>query len=812
MRPHLALLLLILIVEPVGAQVSIRIARPTPVPLATQVTIPVSLDNPLGDFEMGGFDLLLTYDAGFTFQTVNSGQLLDSCGWEYFTHQHGAINDVRLVAIADINNGPNHPTCYGDSVGTLAELVLITPFDSSYTGTFLPIRWIWYDCGDNSVSSRGGDSLWISKEVYEFDGTDEFPISQDTSFPSLFGAPEICLYEEQGNIIRLVDFHNGGVIVSAIDTIPPVIQCFENIIVDNETGQCGAEVTFDITAVDNLPGVSIQCLPPSGAWFDIGVTVVTCIATDIGGNVDSCNFLVTVRDVEPPTSVCPPDMTVPTDPGMCGAVVYFTPAALDNCPGAIVSATPASGSYFAEGTTTVGCLARDSSGNVNVCFFDITVVDTEPPGSNCPSEITVFNEPGECSAVVEFDASVSDNCEASILCAPPSGGSFPVGSTTVTCIAVDRTQNGDTCYFDIVVVDTQPPILEITSDTVVANNPGECHAVVSFAASASDNCPGVEILFDPPPGSLFGMGTTAVQAVATDASGLVDSGQFNVIVVDLEPPVILCPSDVSVVNDSGYYGAVVHAHLFASDNCSQVTTSTDPPFGTLFEIGTTTVTATAIDSAGNTDTCYFNVTVLLNDPDNDSLPDWDDNCPSVSNPDQDDTDSDNIGDACDNCPDAANASQSDSDIDDVGDACDNCPEAANADQADLDNDTVGDACDPCPNDPANDVDSDTVCGDVDNCPQTPNANQSDTDNDGVGDACCCLHRGDIDHQGGASPIDISDLVWMVDYMFSGGPAPGCPIESDVDAGGGSSVDISDLVYLVDFMFSGGPPPPVCPTI
>lgn len=62
--------------------------------------------------------------------------------------------------------------------------------------------------------------------------------------------------------------------------------------------------------------------------------------------------------------------------------------------------------------------------------------------------------------------------------------------------------------------------------------------------------------------------------------------------------------------------------------------------------------------------------------------------------------------------------------------------------------------------------------------------------------------GDIDGSG-AGP-DISDLVYLVGYMFSGGEALPSMAAADVD-GSGSGPDISDLVYLVSFMFSGGDP-------
>ncbi len=79
---------------------------------------------------------------------------------------------------------------------------------------------------------------------------------------------------------------------------------------------------------------------------------------------------------------------------------------------------------------------------------------------------------------------------------------------------------------------------------------------------------------------------------------------------------------------------------------------------------------------------------------------------------------------------------------------------------------------------------------------------------------CCMPpiRGNVDYDG-ADQIDISDLVYLVDYMFNGGPAPVCWPEANINANGPddqSGIDISDLVYLVDYMFNSGPPPVACP--
>jgi hypothetical protein len=72
---------------------------------------------------------------------------------------------------------------------------------------------------------------------------------------------------------------------------------------------------------------------------------------------------------------------------------------------------------------------------------------------------------------------------------------------------------------------------------------------------------------------------------------------------------------------------------------------------------------------------------------------------------------------------------------------------------------------------------------------------------------CCQVVGDINGSG-AGP-DISDLVYLVTYMFQNGPAPVCAEEADIN-GSGAGPDISDLVYLVTYMFQNGPAPAPCP--
>ncbi len=177
-----------------------------------------------------------------------------------------------------------------------------------------------------------------------------------------------------------------------------------------------------------------------------------------------------------------------------------------------------------------------------------------------------------------------------------------------------------------------------------------------------------------------------------------------------------------------------------------------------------------------------------------------------------DADGDGVCDAIDNCPNVSNVSQVDTDGDSFGDACDNCPMLSNPGQEDADGDGIGDVCDACPSDPYNDQDGDGICGNLDNCPGIYNPAQEDINMNGIGDSCetCCVGiRGNIDRDP-SETVDITDLIYLVDYQFGAppGPVPPCPDEADVN--GDSVLDVADLIYMVDFMFGSGPAPSSCP--
>ena len=189
---------------------------------------------------------------------------------------------------------------------------------------------------------------------------------------------------------------------------------------------------------------------PNGTWT---ITISDDLAGD-GGSLDSWTLNVTTCSCAAACMLtCPPPVTVSNDPNQCGAVVnYPAPTSTGGC--GTITCAPPSGSFFPKGTTTVTC--SDTGGAT--CSFTVTVNDTQPPIITCPANVTAVTDqtcPAPACQVVNFTTTASDNCPGVVVvCNPPSGSCFPVGSTTVTCTATDTSGNTATCSFSISAFDT----------------------------------------------------------------------------------------------------------------------------------------------------------------------------------------------------------------------------------------------------------------------------------------------------------------------------------------------------------------------
>jgi hypothetical protein len=86
---------------------------------------------------------------------------------------------------------------------------------------FAPVRFYWMDCGDNTMSTIGGDTLAINRYIYDI-GSCTYAEFQDYEFglPGYYGAPDVpCLDGDKVTPVRFLDLCNGGVDIVCADSI-----------------------------------------------------------------------------------------------------------------------------------------------------------------------------------------------------------------------------------------------------------------------------------------------------------------------------------------------------------------------------------------------------------------------------------------------------------------------------------------------------------------------------------------------------------------------------------------------------------------
>ncbi|HKW30396.1 MAG TPA: HYR domain-containing protein, partial [Verrucomicrobiae bacterium] len=255
-------------------------------------------------------------------------------------------------------------------------------------------------------------------------------------------------------------------------------------------------------------------------------------------------------------------------------------------------------STFASGLNTPFGLAMDSagnlyeaddaSGNINK-FTPAGVQSTFASGLNLPVGLA-FNSAGDLfegdfgsSNIYEFTPAGAKSTFASGL-SQPTFLAFQPGTLVINC----------------------------PGDIITNNAPGQCYATIAFAATVTGSPPptvvytlGGSVITSPFP---FPVGTNVVTCIASNLTGST-SCSFTVLVRDVVPPMIDCPSNI-VVDALSSNGVVVNFTVTASDPCAPLPQITSvPPSGSLFPIGQTFVKCTAVDAWGNSNQCSFLISV-----------------------------------------------------------------------------------------------------------------------------------------------------------------------------------------------------------
>jgi HYR domain-containing protein len=328
------------------------------------------------------------------------------------------------------------------------------------------------------------------------------------------------------------------IVAVAAGADPPTINVPPDRTVE-ATSAAGAVVTYSVTAVNNGGNdVDVECAPPSGSTFPIGHTVVTCTVTDSStGTVESeASFNVDVVDTTPPTLSLPAGIDVAAG-SSDGMTVDYTATASDVVDGDVQpSCSPASGSQFPVGDTTVSCTATDAHANTSSGSFTVTVEGPPPPppppGDTTPPVITVpatlkVEATGPSGAAVDYTATATDGHDGpvAVSCSPPPQSTFPLGNDEVDCSAVDAAGNKATASFTVSVVDVSPPILAVPGATTVQATSADGVAASAPAVAAFLSSPVAQDLVDPSPvitnnaPATFPIGDTTVTFTAKDASG-----------------------------------------------------------------------------------------------------------------------------------------------------------------------------------------------------------------------------------------------------------------------------------------------------
>ena len=273
----------------------------------------------------------------------------------------------------------------------------------------------------------------------------------------------------------------------------------------------------------------------------------------------------------------------------------------------------------------------------------------QPPCSNsvvtimCPSNITVA-----CAPVVFYPAPQAfTTCGTitNITCSPPSGSSFPLGPTIVTCAAYDSLGHSNSCTFTInVTPDTKPPVIDcqcLSHSAQEGLNVIGCHGVVPALcnylslACVTDNCCVGSCAQTPAAGTPVGPGVTPITFTIFDCAGNSNSCTLTMTVTPpsegcpppcTNPPccAITCPTNITVTT-CGTNAVVFYPSPVVSNCMSGSSVICTPTNGSSFPLGTNVVVCTVIDAIGTPlAACHFTVTVLP------QVPTWSVICPSNS--------------------------------------------------------------------------------------------------------------------------------------------------------------------------------------
>lgn len=455
------------------------------------------------------------------------------------------------------------------------------------------------------------------------------------------------------NILRTyVAEDNNGNVDSCVHTITvtditlPVITCPMDMVIVGGMNTCDTLLTLPLATATDACGIASISNDFNGGGADAsgtypgGVTVVTFTAIDECGNMSTCEMTITVE--ANPALACPEDLTVACDlseePIFTSFAQFMAAGGSANlgC-GADTTGFAHMGDILISTNSCTQVYERTYGlpgmmGDMFECTYQITVTDDEAPVITCPPSINVNAALDQCTANVDLNILVTDNCGSVTLTNDYTTGTsadFPVGTTTVTFTATDDCDNVASCTLDITVVDAQAPYITCPEGALAMCDQSSVPVYNTYTqflnADASsdidDNC-AIDTTTFTYEGemelTIFGMTIIHRTYSIEDSVGNASSCIQTIIVMDSTEPFVTCPDDVTIDADPGLCTAMISGLIASTgDNCMVDTiyntqTGDGADASDVYPVGETVVTFTVEDEEGNSNECSFTVTVVDN--------------------------------------------------------------------------------------------------------------------------------------------------------------------------------------------------------
>lgn len=369
--------------------------------------------------------------------------------------------------------------------------------------------------------------------------------------------------------------------------------------------------------------------------------------------------IICTNETTPPVMVCPQDLRVECQ-GELTPVNVGEASGRDECSEVTLSSDVQDA--YPLGVNTVTFTGSDAEGNTSTCTTNVTVVDAQKPTLVCPSEVVLTGDPNTCGVSYALEVQASDTCSP-VTVTGTEARFYPAGRTTVSVMAQDSSGNQAFCETTVVVTGLEALNIACEGAIELDAPADQCGYPQALQAQVSDACGSTQDLLSEE--DFFAVGTHSV-VFETSRNGGQASCESQVTVRDVTAPALVCPevtpssslplvlapvatdacgSTLSFSQISCVRAGVVLEGCTTQVEAEQLVVS-NVPAGQGEVVVHYTVTAT--DPSGNATSldCQAGLEVVLEDSDEDGIPDHLDNCPTVANPDQLDSDGDGQGDAC----------------------------------------------------------------------------------------------------------------------------------------------------------------------